>query len=441
MKFTEAYSIGKAVEAGWNAVKRAPLALLVAALILVVLDSNCGIEGDDFRDAPRWALEYFGLALFAGGVFSVLFFLLKVYITPGYMRTAGRAVYGQRPNIERVFGSTDRFLDMLIWKIIRNGLMLLTVIGLIIPLIPLGLVGGVTAAFGHELFDSVQGAGWVLVLFAMLYGLFVAVPVLVYVESGLFFGVFLVSLEGMSATNALKESWRMAKGNRLWLIVYRLALFAVSILGLFAFVVGVVATKAIADAGMVGSFLAWRKNGWPPAAFGDVAAPVPPAGPSPHPGAPAPGMPPVPGRPSAGHTPSSPGSVPEGSQPQPGGEPQSGAHPQAGPHPQTGAHPTNPTPRFTGAMPPPMPPAAPPSFTSSEPADETGVPSGSDSPQSDSVGKGEMPGGPLGPDWDPLEDILKDMTSDDPSKRDEGDDEDPNGRRPLPPVPPKGSPD
>ena len=261
MRFSEAYSPGTAIGAGWNALKRAPLPLLIGSVILWIASSHHGIKVD-VDDLPRWAWDFLGLAIVAGGLWGILLFPLEVFVLSGYYRVAGRALYGQPSPLERLFGSSDRFLDMLLWRLLRIALLVLTLAALALPLVPLGLFGSVAAIFGNGHWGNWQGIGLVFGILAFLYIFFFTLPVFFYVELGLYFGTFLVALEGKGPRDALRESWGLASGNRLWLFLYRAVMFLVAGAGFFALFVGYIATRAITDAGAVGAFLALRKGVW-----------------------------------------------------------------------------------------------------------------------------------------------------------------------------------
>ncbi|MEZ4649748.1 MAG: hypothetical protein R3E97_13375 [Candidatus Eisenbacteria bacterium] len=263
MRFSEAYSPGTAIEAGWGALKRAPLPLLLGAVILMLSGSHCGVDSDDWRDMPRWAWDFLGVAILSGGVFSLLFFALQVFVTPGYLRVAGRAVYGQRPEFEKLFGSGDRFFDMLLWMLLRIALLVGTAFALSLPLLPLGLFGGAAALIGSGRWEHWDGVGVVFVMIGVLYLLLFALPVFLYVELGLYFGRFAVALEKKGPGDALRLSWSLASGNRLRLLLFRAVMFLVFFVGLFAFFIGSIVTRAIADSGSVGAFLALRRGAWP----------------------------------------------------------------------------------------------------------------------------------------------------------------------------------
>lgn len=300
MRFSDAFAPGTAIEAGWNALKRAPWPLLVGSVLLVMAGSQCGLESEDWREVPRWAWDVLGLVILSGGFLGLLFFLLKVFITPGYLRVAGRAIFGQRPAFERLFGSGDRFLDMLLWVLLRYGILAVSGLLLLLPLLPLGLYGGIAALVGSGRWDHWEGVGIAFGMVAALYGLFFALPVLLYVELGLYFGRFLVALEGKGPVDALKTSWSLASGHRWWLSFFRLVMFFVAAAGVFALLIGYFVTRSIADAGSVGAFLAWRRGSWPPYREESLApagvAPQPPDPDAPD-GSSPPVRPPVPGPP------------------------------------------------------------------------------------------------------------------------------------------------
>lgn len=280
MRFSEAFSLGTALGRGWSAIRRAPVPLLVGCVLLVVSGSHCGFEAEDLADLPRWAWDFLGVAILGGGLWGVLLFALQAFVMPGYLRAAESALHGRTAPFEVLFQSGDRFLDMLLWQLLRGALLVATALGLALPLVPLGILGSVAAIFGREHWEPVGGVGVgiALGLVAVLYVVFFALPVFFYVELGLFFGRYLVALEGNGPGAALRLGWGLVDGRRIHLFLYRAVMFAVAAAGVFALGIGYFVTRATTDAGTTGAFLALRRGAWP------TGVPAPPAPPPSAPG-------------------------------------------------------------------------------------------------------------------------------------------------------------
>lgn len=287
MAFSDAFSPSRAIGAGWNGLKRSPVSLLLGSVILMASDIDCNFR-DKFERGwePLWWLV--GAAVVVGGFVGLLLFLLRVFVTPGYLQACARTVRGHVADVEVLFGSSNRFLDMLLWRLLHAGIRVLTFAALAAPLVPFGIVGIVS---GRE------EIGIALAVVTVFYVLTIALPVFLYVDLGLFFGDYRVALEGSNPIDALRESWNLAGGNRLWLLLYRVVTMFFQMLGLFLMVVGVVATRAIRDAGTVAAYLDFVHGPQllPPTPGPGVGAvpPVPPLPPPPAPPAP-PAAPPAP---------------------------------------------------------------------------------------------------------------------------------------------------
>ncbi|MCA9727002.1 MAG: hypothetical protein KC729_04910, partial [Candidatus Eisenbacteria bacterium] len=262
--FSDAFSPSRAISAGWEGLKRAPVAVVLGAIILLVSDSNCNFEKK--LENGNWESFWWlvGAAILVGGFLGIILFLLRIFVLPGYLQVCARAVRGQKADPDQLFSASHRFLDMLLWGLLHTGVRLLTVLALGAPLVPFGVVGVIS---GRE------EVGIVLAVVAGFYVLAIGLPVFTYVELGLFFGDYRVALEGSGPLTALKESWNLASGNRLWLLLYRVIMFFFEIAGFLVMVVGVVFTRGIRDVGTVGAYLDFVHGPWtaPP------SAPVPPS--------------------------------------------------------------------------------------------------------------------------------------------------------------------
>lgn len=310
MDFSSAFSPERAITTGWGALKRAAVPILIGSVLLVV--SETLRLRYSAHDGWRHFLgpSVIGVLVALGGVVAILSFLFNTFVLSGYLGMGSRVVRGQSAQFEELFSGGSRFLDLMLWQLLRMAILVLTGMVLASPFLPLFLLGLFTHA--HPVFT---------VGLLVLLGIFVTLPVLIYVELGLFLGKYQVVIEGSGPLEALRRSWQMADGHRLWLLFFRVVLFFFSALGLLAMIVGFFATRGIADMGTIGAYLDFTRGPAP----GTVEPRLPPmpVGPTAPPGPPgveAPGPPPDPaGAGPPGPTPGGTGAVDSGLPPSPPG--------------------------------------------------------------------------------------------------------------------------
>lgn len=254
MEITEAFAPIRAIRHGFAAVRRAPLSVLVGGFLMLsvtICSGGGGGGGGDMeeitRDAPpevgiALALMMLGVAI-VGMIVGLFFFAVRCWILPGWIRLQRHVVEHGTEDLPKLFSGGDVFIRMLFWRLLQGFIRFSTALLAILP-------GGALVAFGFY-----QGPDMTIVAAGAALAVFIALPVLIYIDLGLRLGDQLVTLEGLGAIDALDRSWEMARGNRLtlWIFFFVTDIFAV--LGIFFCGVGVFATRAIADVAVTEAFL------------------------------------------------------------------------------------------------------------------------------------------------------------------------------------------
>jgi hypothetical protein len=175
----------------------------------------------------------------AGLVCGLLGLLFRAFVHTGYIRQQSEALQGARTDFSPLLSGSDRVAAMVLWKLLRGGLMLGLFIASALP----GLC--------VILFSVLQGPSSLMPAgFAVI--ALVSIPVLVYCGLGFSLGDHAVVLDEMSPTEALTHSWELVRGNRLHLFwfkfVYGLIQFMSFFVGLMMLCVGALITAPIARA-------------------------------------------------------------------------------------------------------------------------------------------------------------------------------------------------
>ncbi|MCP4809925.1 MAG: hypothetical protein GY913_10360 [Proteobacteria bacterium] len=308
--FSEAFSPGRAIKHGIEAVKRAPFPLLCGAFILGftegggsgnsfsstgdVLDdggNDWDYGGYDYDFGSDWNYKLLsdglgdlvqtgqiagsaptdaflqglmgssdfddpamiGAILGAMCCFSVLiliFFALRCWVKVGWIRLHEQVITTGEGTFGVLFGGSDRVVDMAIWAILATAI---NVGAIFASVIPGALVMGVGAAMEME----------PLIILGGLLLMILMIPALVYIGLGLAMGDHALVLEGKSPMQALERSWELADGNRVTLFIFNFVMalfaFAAVFLGLLMCCIGVIltspASRAAIDVGFTESFL------------------------------------------------------------------------------------------------------------------------------------------------------------------------------------------
>lgn len=272
MDMSFAFGIARGFENGWLALKRAPIPMMIAGFLMALLDgSNGGLNGngggggydpgyDNDYDTYSSLLESVGSPLKAAFtdvlgdvlhpvavwaqigsteltfILGVLFVTLicvgaiivaiavaRAFVRPGVIRLHSHILQtAETDSIGILFSGADRFLHMLAWEFMLLAIML--AVG-VVAAIPGAIL--MTVGFTTDIFPLKLVGGLLLLLLSL--------GAWIYVVLGLAFGAHLITLEERSPMEALKRSWMLARGNRLWTFLF---LFCGGVLKFVAIVVG-----------------------------------------------------------------------------------------------------------------------------------------------------------------------------------------------------------
>jgi hypothetical protein len=166
---------------------------------------------------PRWeSWDPAALGITAPVVVGVLLLIVVVvaavyafraWFIPGWLRAHEQVLRAGATDWGMLFSGADRFVPMLVWSLLRS---FIGIGAVTLPALP-----GLALAYGG--YAQHQSAlGLLGVTLAVLF----AVPIGVYVSLGLVFGEYLVVFDRRSPLEALGESWAMASGKRVQLLVF-----------------------------------------------------------------------------------------------------------------------------------------------------------------------------------------------------------------------------
>ncbi len=308
MEFSHAFSPSRAFKHGYEALKLAPAPLFVGALIMSFTEGggggnnfsnlgdlagddggyNSGYDfdwdggGSDWNYRLQIMAEQFGagdLLQAAGGLpgglsglargelepallggilvgavclmgLMLIFAGVRAWVHVGYIRLHEEVIIEGDGSFGTLFGGGDRFVDMLLWKLLKMGIGFGVALA---SMLPGGIVLGAGAAMDSE--PLIMG-GVVLMMLIWL-------PVAIYVGLGMMLGEHVLVLENKGVMDTLGRAWSLADGNRVTIFVFAfmagLAQFAAAIVGLMMCCVGVIITspgcRALVDVGWTESFL------------------------------------------------------------------------------------------------------------------------------------------------------------------------------------------
>ena len=267
LTFERAYDPGKALGLGFEALKKAPAPILLGGLLVQCGQGTGSTLGDltGQSDSPAWTGDWAGaleridsygdgslvlailLATLCVGAGLLLVFFYQAWIQSGFIRLHREVLSSGRGRLSTLLASIDAFWPMLRWKILKSFVMLGTGTVSAAP-------GGLLVLLGYA------GDSTATTLLGLLLLLALALPVTLYVALGLYFGPWLVVLDGLRARVALERSWEMARGRRVHLLVFILVMSLFSLLGMLLFCVGVVLTRGLAETGSSAAFLLFTRG-------------------------------------------------------------------------------------------------------------------------------------------------------------------------------------
>lgn len=159
----------------------------------------------------------------------VFFVCLHSWLQVGWLRTHREVVVTGTSDFGPLFSGGDRFLDMILWRLLQSLVATGTAAAAVAP-------GGLMIAMAFQIEQPILG------VLGGITALGLGIPVMVWVGLGLMLGDHALVLEGLSPMEALDRSWSLAKGNRATLFIFGLVVaFLLAIatsLGLLFFCVG-----------------------------------------------------------------------------------------------------------------------------------------------------------------------------------------------------------
>lgn len=232
MRFREAYDPFRAMRGGWKLVQAAPLAVLVGALLLCLMDlggpgSGFSYSGDGDMSEP--AAFVFVAMMCLVCIIGVAVFVFGSLLRVGYATVVERAAVTGEDRLGDLFRSRGRLLSMMFAQILS------TVLGV------LALAPFAALVVGAALLGAGMGGDEAAAVLGILTGL-LCIPGYVYVLLGLSLIPEAVAFERLWPFDAVARSWRLVSGNRLWLFWFLLVKWMFVFLGFCFFCLGVFVT-------------------------------------------------------------------------------------------------------------------------------------------------------------------------------------------------------
>ena len=282
--FQQAFDISRSLATGLKALEAAPWPLLLGAVLMQCTENSGGNGGgsggsgggDPWDDYDSWeSQDWQGmgarvgeltgfdpasltgnigatelaiivaivvLVLGIGLVCGLMVLAFRSWVHGGYLRLHEEVLRTGGGSFGTLFGGADVFLRMMGFKVAAG--LILTGIAL------LAVLPGVAIAGVGYLVTSPS-----LYAVAGLVGLGLFVPAYLYVWLGLYFGNHAVALDGLPILGAVEHSWDLARGNRLWMLLYLLVTGVVWMLGMCLCCVGIFLTRAIVDTARTEAYL------------------------------------------------------------------------------------------------------------------------------------------------------------------------------------------
>ena len=282
MRFNDAYDPFRSLGAAWQALKRAPLALLVGGVILVLLDGGGGGGGNfgsalkgkgdgvDWERIWPFVVGIGGLCLCVG----IVLFVIASWVRIGFANTVEEVLRTGSGDVGKIFEGKGRLLSMV-------GSRLLCGLIVVASFLPYGFFV-LVAAVVTDGFER-EGALGALILSG---GFVLYLPVIVYVGLGVALADQAVALEGRLAVDSIKRSWSLVSGHRWMLLWFSIVTGVFALLGVCLLCLGIFLTGTLAEVAKSEAFLALTRGedrrGWwietqqVPAAAQQGWAPPPP---------------------------------------------------------------------------------------------------------------------------------------------------------------------
>ncbi len=284
--FSETFRIRRSIVQGFEALKAAPLPLLLGAFLMQCTEGgggsgNWGGGGSGGEGSGDWeellrqfqldslapstgglpellgdsALAQLGssdelivlltvlaVALLCGLSCGALMFAFRCWIHGGYLLVQEETLRTGQGSFGSLFGGARVFLPLLLWKLLYG---LISAGTLFLASMP-----GIWLALAGVVYESTP-----LLISGAALALLLGLPAAIYVWLGLFFGDYQVVLDRRGVLESLGASWDMVRGQRLRLLLYLFVMGLFSLTGLVLCCVGVIATRAVRDCGVTEAYL------------------------------------------------------------------------------------------------------------------------------------------------------------------------------------------
>lgn len=251
---TAQFSIGQAMSAGWDAFRHRPVHVVIGAFLAYITINGGGSAGGSGFDDDTFSnmtmtgsvedlqalLAFAGVALAGIVCLEFVFFFVRCFGMTGFLRVLDQHAQGGEPPLSTVVSGGDRFVSMLLWRLLW-ALVLITA-GLAVAL-PVGLLTWVLVYVADgEVLPGVIFAG-VSVL-----------PIVVFfwwLQARLVLGDVLV-VDGASPMEALQGTWELTEHASLSAMLYVLGMgfvtVGLAVVGVMMCCVGLIATIPLAHA-------------------------------------------------------------------------------------------------------------------------------------------------------------------------------------------------
>ncbi len=236
------HDLGGILSFVWGRFQREWVMLSLAALIYGVVVFAAGLVNNVLQLVGTAIHPAVGGGLAIGG--AIVQYVVQAVISGGLAVVLYDVMKGRAVDLGRMFGQFRNFSTYFI------GILLVFALSLVV-IIPIGIGAGVGYAVGEET-GMLAGIG---------VGSLIAVVPAVWLLLPWMFLEMEIALGGeRSGVQALMSSFKLADGNRLWMVLYWILGLVFGIAGLLAFCVGALPAFALATMLKLGLYLALRNG-------------------------------------------------------------------------------------------------------------------------------------------------------------------------------------
>jgi len=261
MEFNQAYDPFRALQTSWQALKKAPLPLIIGGVVLLITGGGGGGGGNigssfEGKEDVNWdvmaplILGFVGLFCCLG----IVFFVISSWVRIGFANAVEEVLRTGDSDVGKVFDGRGRLGSMILARLLAGVIVVASIL-------PYGLVL-LIAVLATEGFhrDEELGAG------ILVAGLIPCLPIIVYVGLGVALTDQVVALEGLQPVDSVRRSWSLVKGHRWMLLWYSIVTGFFAIIGICACCIGVFLTGTMTEIAKSESFLALtrgkERDGW-----------------------------------------------------------------------------------------------------------------------------------------------------------------------------------